>query len=106
MTTTTKAPRAKITRIELVNHSMLSFTLAVPKGSFAEDFLAVDDFSDILNSATEGMEGRINTFATETELKVGDEIDTDGTIYPRGGSSEIESTSLRSFTIADHRDAE
>lgn len=70
---------AKITRIERVDGSMLSFHLALPKGADTEDFSEV--IGDVLNCITdEDGTGLVNSFATETDLKVGDEITPDGEI--------------------------
>ena len=100
MTTT----NAKITRIELVNGSMLSFTLDLPKGTCAYDF--TDGLPDVLNEVTEGSKGFVNSFATETDLKVGDEITPDGDIVAVAvAEAKIEETILNTAKSGDYRDA-
>lgn len=95
---------AKITRIELVNGSMLSFTLDLPKGTCAYDFTA--GIPDVLNEVTEGSKGFVNSFATETDLKVGDEITQDGEIIAAAvAEAKIEETVLNTAKAGDYRDA-
>lgn len=100
MTTNTNA---RITRIELVNGSMLSFTLALPKGTYAYEFS--EAIGDVLNEMTEGSQGFVNSFAEETELKVGDEITPAGEIISVGVEAKIEATILNTAKAGDYRDA-
>lgn len=95
--------KAKITKIELVDGCMLSFALDLPAGSSAEDFS--EAIGDVLNCLTEGSVGLVNSFACETDLKVGDELtDEGGVIECSAAEGEIEHTSLRRRTV-DYRDA-
>lgn len=99
-----KTNNARITRIELVNGSMLSFTLLLPGGTYACEFQ--DAIGDVLNEVTEGSQGYINSFATETDLQVGDEITPDGEIIPAAvASGKIEATTLNTAKAGDYRDA-
>jgi hypothetical protein len=83
---------AKITRIELVDGSMLAFHLSLPEGTMTEDF--AEAIGDVLNCITEGHTGMVTSFATETDLKAGDEITLDGKIIEAVESEgKIEETS-------------
>ncbi len=90
---------ARITRIELVNGSMLTFTLALPANTIAEDFS--EAIGDVLNC----FGNEVNSFATETDLKVGDEITPDGEIVSGVGDAKIETTVLNTAKAGDYRDA-
>ena len=94
---------ATITKIELVNGSSLSFTLALPAGRHEHDF----DLSALggeLNTIMDGSTLVFNTFETETDLAAGDQITPEGDIIEGNTEQPIEATELVDAR-ADHRDA-
>lgn len=96
---------ATIKKIELVNGAMLCFTLTLPAGMKVEAFDVETAIGDILNSSTIRGEGIVNTFATQTALKVGDEITVDGEIVEAAeAQGQIEATEIKGKEN-DYRDA-
>ena len=95
---TNETKTAKITRIELVNGSMLSFTLALPAGMYVEQFDIETAIGGILNSSTDrkASTGLVNSYNESTDLKVGDEITADGEVIEASeAQGQIEATELK-----------
>ena len=92
---------ATITKIELVNGSMLTFNFKFSEGASLNDF----DMASVIEGYLNEGGGAVNSYLTETELKPGDVITEDGEIIEGNGDAAIEETYLETKKSSDYRDA-
>lgn len=92
---------ATITKIELVDGAMLTFTFKFGEGATLADFNMADLIEGYLNEAGE----TVNSFMTETDLRAGDVITSTGEIIEGDGAEGIIEVSMPARTTPDYRDA-
>lgn len=92
---------ATITKIELVDGAMLTFTFKFSEGATLADFNMADLIEGYLNEAG----NIVNSFMTETDLRAGDVITAAGEIIEGDGNEDIVEASMPARTTPDYRDA-
>ncbi|MBC8324325.1 MAG: hypothetical protein H8E27_01690 [Verrucomicrobia subdivision 3 bacterium] len=95
--------RATIKQVELVNGSLISFTIALPDGAREYDF-DLSALGGVLNTSMDNGFLIVNTFETETDIAAGDLLAPNGDIINGGGVQLIESVEIARESI-DYRDA-